>query len=163
MDMSRYEQINGREAIRRLLDGDKVYTSSETYYYIEPETGTLWSVIGDYAGQTSERFNTILENDWYIPKPFDVRQAMLERPNEWVGAYTNFEDKWFKVGFDVKRMRPVRAHMNSEAKVNLHDGRVFVIELEDLDLCIPIEDVPEKSKIQGLRPNVAICDEEATR
>ncbi len=31
---------------------------------------------------------TICNQDWYIPKPFDVRQAMLERPNEWVGKYS---------------------------------------------------------------------------
>lgn len=147
MNLDRYEKIDGRAALKRLAEGEKVIRETGSPYFINEEGRFVCDNAAIYRPHVTDlTLNEILkECDWYVPKPFDVRQAMLDRPNEWVGAYTNYEDKWFKVGFDVKRMRPVRSFMNSEAKVNLHDGRVFVIELEDLDFCLPIEDVPEEA------------------
>ena len=143
MNLDKFEKIDGREALKRLVEGEEVFTGKGSKMRLDLENHQM---VNGYGGVMSfYPVNAILAGTWYIPKPFDVRQAMLERPNEWVGAYTNFEDEWFKVGFDTKRMRPVRSFMNSEAKVNLQDTRVFVIELADLDLCIPIEDVPEEA------------------
>ena len=154
MNLDRYEKIDGREALRRLAGGERIYSDCDYSYELgtEPYPSVKRFIGNDETGGMSDWYSAnpltlhdLCGRDWYIKKPFDVRQAMLDRPNEWVAAYTNFEDKWFKVGFDVKRMRPVRSFMDSDAKVNLQDTRVFVIELADLDLCIPIEDVPEEA------------------
>ena len=146
MNLDKYEKIDGREAFKRLLDNETIFDGSGDKYFIDKSCGKscLWIESGFHRAMVDLRFNEVLTSHWYIPKPFDVRQAMLDRPNEWVGAF-EVEGNWYKVGFDVKRMRPVRAFIKSETKVNLLNGGVFVIELEDLDDCIPIKDVPEEA------------------
>lgn len=149
MNLDRYEKIDGWQALERFKNGEAVYSfyNNEFSEFVMAGGELYSSPLSKHVQQRNPRTMTIdaiFKRDWYIKKPFDVRQAMLDRPNEWVGAYQEGE-RWIKVGFDVKRMRPVRTFMNCEAKVNLHDGRVFVIELGDLDICIPIEDVPEEA------------------
>ena len=148
MNLDKYEKIGAGKSLEVLEAGGSIFSEGkqegvDEYRVID---WVLHSKLDQQAEFLRDHSDVIwfLQQDWYIKKPFDVRQAMLDRPNEWVGAYGQ-DERWMKVGFDAKRMRPVRSFMNSGAKVNLQDTRVFVIELADLDLCIPIEDVPKEA------------------
>ena len=145
MNLDKYEKIDGREGLRRLADGETVYGRDSAEWTINENGEVIYQSKFGTCVSGSYLNDFVQHKHLYVKKPFDVRREMLDRPNEWVGAYEQQDERWMKVGFDVKRMRPVRTFMNCEAKVNLHDGRVFVIELEDLNLCIPIEDVPEEA------------------
>lgn len=151
MNLDRYEKIDGREALKRLLDGERIYLDCGCSYELgkanypsvkrfrdERDTG-----IYDWDSQQPLTLNDLCGQDWYIPKPFDVRQAMLDRPNEWVGAYKNFEGKWFKVGFDTASMNAVVEQIEWDGNPFWQHGRARPSVLNE---CIPIEDVPEEAR-----------------
>ncbi|WP_290756956.1 MULTISPECIES: hypothetical protein [unclassified Exiguobacterium] len=72
-------------------------------------------------------------------KRFDVRKEMLARPNEWVGAF-QLSGRWLKAGFRTDVMHAVATPYWDESI-----ERVMPQAFKDeLDRCIPIEDVPEE-------------------
>ena len=78
-------------------------------------------------------------------KPFDVRQAMFDRPNEWVGAYRSQvldqKPRWIKLAFRTDMMQAVSTH---DWDRDLHSAWCSAYRYE-LDGAIPIEDVPEEA------------------
>ena len=142
MDMSRYEQINGREALKRLLAGERVLDALADEHFLD---GTKLARVRKSGAFeiANDGLRRILERNWYIQKPFDVRQAMLERPNEWVAAYNDPHGAWIQVGFDTVNMRPTKAYHGYTGGVEGANGD-FPTGYE-LETCIPIEDVPEEA------------------
>lgn len=89
----------------------------------------------------------ILRRDWYIPKPFDVRQAMLDRPNEWVGAFLRNDGEWMLIGFDTHAFEATSTPFaNLKLDVTPQDDYACrMLSAIYIDKCIPIEDVPEEA------------------
>lgn len=145
MNLDRYEKIDGRAALKRLAEGEKVIRETGSPYFINEEGRFVCDNAAIYRPHVTDlTLNEILkECDWYIPKPFDVRQAMFDRPNEWVAAYNDERGKWIQVGFDTVNMRPVKAYHGYTGGVEGANGD-FPTGYE-LETCIPIEDVPEEA------------------
>jgi len=145
MDLKRYEQVAGREALKQMLDGERAYfislSGGVTSFFFdnndqlkgETETGEIFKPEVT-ATEIIERYN------WYIKKPFDVRAEMLAQPNEWVGAFKDSNSRWHKVGFSTKTMS---AYETKDWVVSSVMTGVEVW-LNELDNCIPIEDVPKE-------------------
>ena len=147
MNLDRYEKIDGREALKRLADGEYVFMEliNETVKLKLTEDGLRCDVAGYENQVTYWTFNQIYTSGGlYIPKPFDVRQAMLDRPNEWVGAY-EFSGSWFKVGFDSNHMVAIETGFKNDVPVMYHNEFADHVEAILLNTCIPIEDVPEEA------------------
>lgn len=147
MDLKRYEVVAPREAMKKLLDGERVcfvndWGNVTTYYlnvedrlYGETEEGDVFGV------ETS--IDEILERDtWYVKKPFDVRAEMLARPDEWVGAFKNDRGKWYKVGLSTIDMTATETRFFKED--NTPEDSALRCTEDELNQCIPIEDVPEE-------------------
>ncbi len=141
MDMSRFTEIDGREVFNRLLDGLEVYSTLGNKFYMKDNK--LWMDTKTSSGMVHLTINETISRTWYVKKPFDVRKEMLERPNEWVGAFKDPNDRWHKVGFDNKYMQSVETPFASTVSVNLRQGSVSTTTCEELDKCIPLEEVPE--------------------
>lgn len=148
MDLKRYEQVAGREALKQMLDGEHAYfislTGGITSFFFdnndqlkgETETGEIFKPEVTVT-EIIERYN------WYVKKPFDVRAEMLRRPDEWVGAFENHNGDWFLVGIDTKYFKAVCKRNGSSASLNYGEEGIGVPNIKHLDRCIPIEDVPK--------------------
>ena len=142
MNLDKFEKIDGREALKRLADGQDIFSEFGSRYYLREDSNFLWLQTPNSAGTAGVSLTEFLMGDWYIPKPFDVRQAMLDRPNEWVAAYKAGAGKWFKVGFNTDAMKAVIEEIECDAKPFWEYDSVRPGILRD---CIPIEDVPEEA------------------
>jgi hypothetical protein len=168
MEEKRFKKIDGIEALHRILDGERVFDHVEGAYQIKDRTMYYLSKDG-IAVRSDMTINAMtMHNDWYIKKPFDVRQAMRDKPDEWVGFYKDDDGISWKVGFEVDSFQAVAIPYGISTKLPLYKkyrelGNWSTVTKEELEKCIPIEDGPEESKIYGMKPGVAICDEEATR
>lgn len=144
MDFKKYTEIGGREALERLSNGLDIYNNVGVKFKIDFEQL-------DYTWETSDKMVyygeedvkpvtliDVLKETWYVKNQFDVRTEMLERPNEWVGAFKDAA-KWFKVGFREYEMKAVSARFNRDDSP-LEIG-TSCTEWE-LNACISIEDVP---------------------
>lgn len=144
MNLDRYENISGREALKRLLNDETVFNWCGDAYQIED------GLVIEKTGKGNEfcanlTLNGVIGADgWYILKPFDVRQAMLDRPNEWVGAI-ECGGYWFKIGLDMRRMNVVSTIFKNDVPVLSHHPVVSTTFSLELDNCIPLEDVPEEA------------------
>ena len=140
INQDKYEKINGREALKRLLDGENVYSCEGERYRLDP-SGNLYYIPNPTHHENLSFINIreVLSVNWYIPKPFDVRQSMRERPNEWVAAYKSGTGKWFKIGFNTDAMKAVIEEIECDRKPFWKYDSVRPGILQD---CIPIEDVP---------------------
>ena len=143
MNLDRYEKIDGWQALERLKKNEGITREIDGMFFefermadsvFETEAGENDFDISDIV------LNEFLETDWYIPKPFDVRQVMLDRPNEWVGAYNDERGKWIQVGFDSVSMRPIKAYHGYTGLVE--GAKAQQATSFELDNCILIEDVP---------------------
>lgn len=145
MNLAIHQKISGLEAIKIWTNGGFVYDAHGAKYAIDKEDGFLWYTSPFYRCGYDRTFNEIIKNDWYIPKPFDVRQAMLDRPNEWVAAF-NLGGVWMKLGFDEEQMMAVEGPFDYEGKANMSESASVGPNWRiHLDKCIPIEDVPEEA------------------
>ena len=147
MDEKRYEKIDGWQALERLKNDELVTREIDGYIL---QTKLIAGLL--YEREPNEDdfdicdivLNEFIESNWYIPKPFDIRDASLERPNEWVGAYQDLQTrKLYKVGFDKEIMQLVEAEYDnpfdcllSRLHVHLLDesvnfGDIFPIEQVD--------------------------------
>ncbi|WP_214783347.1 hypothetical protein [Exiguobacterium sp. s183] len=145
MNQAKFEKIDGREALKRLLDGEKVYSCESERYRLDPN-GHLYYIPNPTHHEilSFATIQDILSVNWYVPKPFDVRQTMLDRPNEWVGAFES-SDVWYKVGFDSESFKAVFALYDFCDSPNHRQWGVSDSYRQQLDICIPIEDVPEEA------------------
>lgn len=144
MNLDRCQKIKGgfHEALKLMENDVTVYDEYGRGYVLGAFRQLRFVDSKGELMESHSRFNELLNRDWYIPKPFDVRQAMLDRPNEWVGAYKNFEGKWFKVGFDTASMNAVVEQIEWDGNPFWQHGRARPSVLNE---CIPIEDVPEEA------------------
>ena len=142
MNLDRYEKIDGREALKRLADGEEIFSKSGSSYFLRDESNHLWLRTTNSMGYAGISVCEMLTDSWYIPKPFDVRQAMLDRPNEWVGAYKSGMGFWFKIGFDTDSMNAVYEELELDGLPFWQHNRVRPSMLK---ASIPIEDVPEEA------------------
>lgn len=154
MDKTKFDKIEGREALRRLLDGENIYVDENTFVHL-PIYNDLQRVDIVNGKPMSEddwiSITEFVEHEWFIKKPFDVRSALVNNPNKWVAVYLGQEcPHWFKVGFDLQAMSVVKTHYSFDVEIDDKSGKVNYlddIELEEiLDLCIDIEDVPQSEK-----------------
>ena len=150
MDKSRYTEICGREALERLSNGLDVYNDAGVKFQIDFEQLDYTLETSDkmvYFGEEDVKPVTlidVLKGAWYVKKPFDVRAEMLARPNEWVGAFRGPDGRWHKVGFDTEIISAIETPYVSVVKVKFDQASVAASNYEELEKCIPIEDVPEE-------------------
>lgn len=151
MDETKYEKINGREAIRRLVAGEQIYKNEKVSYKltVHQDYPSLMRFngphsINDHYSNCPATVDYICGQSWYIKKPFDVRKTMFDRPNEWVAAYNDDHGAWIQVGFDTVGMRPVKAYHGYTGDVE--GGKSDSPTPFELEKCIPIEDVPENER-----------------
>lgn len=155
MDEAKYELIEGGflEALKIMDEDDEVvYDQYGRAYNTDNSNVLLYKDFADEWTESNLRFNLLSSKKWYKKKPFDVRQAMWDRPDEWVGKFYDdeFERTAVKVGFDSERMTVVKAWLGFDGDVsrvivydNIHN---YMPSPKELDRCIPIEDVPEEAK-----------------
>lgn len=141
MDKSRYEEIDGLDVLERFSKGESVYNDQGNQLYIDD--CKVWMTRGDLSGVISLTIANVLEGNWYVKKPFDVRAEMLARPDEWVGAFRNKWNKWCKVGLKSESMYAVETKFKDPAPVR-NNFVCVQTTISELDRCIPIEDVPEE-------------------
>lgn len=152
MDLKRYTEIGGREALERLSNGLDIFNKYEVQIKIDFEQSDyLWQSPDGEIHSGSEdteplNFNELLTGTWYVKKPFDVRAEMLARPNEWVAAFEGDDGKWHKVGFDTKYMRGIETPFLSVKKVDFEQAPVGPLTYEETEKCIPLEDVPKEER-----------------
>lgn len=148
MNLDKYEKIDGWQALERFKNGEAVYSfyNNEFSEFVMAGGELYSSPLSKHVQQRNPRTMTIdaiFKRNWYIPKPFDVRQAMFDRPNEWVAAYNDERGKWIQVGFDTVSMRPIKAYYGYSGLVK--GATAQQATSFELDACIPIEDVPEEA------------------
>ena len=153
IDLTRFEEISGREALRRLADGLSVFEKDGAEFSFDFETNeTVWvrkdgkKFVGN-GNAYPITLDAVAGAPWYIKKPFDVRQAMRDKPDEWVGA---FFDKgsctWRKVGFDTRNFRAVEAFITNDVVTDFYVDQVCGAVQEELDRCIPLDEVPADAR-----------------
>lgn len=162
MNLDRYEKIDGREALKRLVDGENIYVDESTFFHLPTYNELLKVEIINGKPTSKEDWVSItefFEHEWFVKKPFDVRQAMIERPNKWVGAYKGPYGTWYKVGFDGMYMTAIFTELEHKIEATHDTDGVRPIffdysrylsgrddrTLSVLGSCIPIEDVPEEA------------------
>lgn len=145
MDLNKFEKIEGREALRRLLDGENIYVDESTFVHL-PIYNDLQRVDIVNGKPKSEddwiSITEFVEHEWFIKKPFDVRQAMRDKPDEWVGAFKH-QGLWHKIGFNLNQMEVVVSTLKSSALVKDCSRNYFnSVDTSFLDSSIDLNDVP---------------------
>ncbi|WP_029333008.1 hypothetical protein [Exiguobacterium oxidotolerans] len=139
MDSKVFEAISGREAISKLMDGKHVFNSTGHTYYMKGDVLFFYFGSESNGSESTAFFNDITQQTWYVQKPFDVRAEMLARPNEWVGAFLS-RGIWCKVRFNSEEMLAEEMTMGG-------DTVTMRARMDELDRCIPIEDVPKGASL----------------
>lgn len=145
IDLKRYKAIDVEQAAILLIHGHKIFNSSGNSYHIDKHTKVVWMTAGNLMGDTNLSVQELLTGEWFAKKPFDVRQAMLDRPNEWVGAFEDRKGEWHKVGFDTESFMAIETGYDSTVKCEFYAYNVRQATEEEMYACIPIEDVPEEA------------------
>jgi len=147
MDLKRYERITGREALKQLLEGHRVYFERygvAQHYEISDNRLLVTTSPSGESYATLQSFLVESDANWYVKKPFDVRAEMLARPNEWVGAYQSPSGTWYKVGLDTSCMFALETKGDFE-KPDRSKDLIWTASPDKFDSAIPIEDVPEEA------------------
>ena len=148
MDTTGFEKIDGWQALELFKNGKKsfCYYGNELHEVIMVGEDLYSAPVSSHARQKTVRTMTVdafFRRSWYKKKPFDVRQAMRDKPDQWVAAYKNFEGKWFKIGFDSESMNAVVQQMEWDGAPFWQHERARPSLFKE---CIPIEDVPEEAR-----------------
>lgn len=145
MDETKYEKVEGGflGALELMKKGETVYDEHGRGYVLNDLNELHYiNSEGDFM-ESNLRFNPLTQQDWYKNKTFDVRQAMRERPDEWVAAYKTKMETWVKLGFDTDSMNAVFTKIECDTPPFFQHIRVTPFMLQQ---SIPIEDVPEEAK-----------------
>lgn len=147
MDMTRYGKIDGFTALTKLAGNERIYNGDGSYFFLDSDGLQAYDAFMDTTIKSEYRVNYFINHDWYIKKPFDVRQAMRDKPDEWVAAFKTSENDWVKVGFDTSEFTVVGLELSNDAPINAtHDYFKVCVYGTDLDVCIPLEEVPADAK-----------------
>ncbi|WP_026830805.1 hypothetical protein [Exiguobacterium antarcticum] len=148
MDLKRYEKIDGRTALVRLIEGEIIFNGEGASLFREGDAVKCKDSCETYESTIPVRTFLSKTNNWFVKKPFDVRAEMLARPNEWVGAYKSNSGTWYLVGFDLNEMTAVEKLTFNTAQKVVWDGRnvTAVSHASQLDRCVPIEDIPKEER-----------------
>lgn len=147
MDMTRYEKVDGFTALSKLAGNERIYNGDGSYFFLDSEGLQAYDVFMDITLKSEYKVNTLISHDWYIKKPFDVRQAMRDKPDEWVGAvYKSDRDRWYKVGFDTNYFVAIEAKYDYDGPFELMSIGVERALRETLNDCIPLDEVPEDAR-----------------
>jgi len=143
MDLKRFAEISGHEALKALSENRKVFPGerSESSYYVLNNKGLVFHDRNGTEYTSNFSISDFVKKDWYLKRPFDVRLEMLARPDEWVGAYS-VGYTWYKVGLCSVRMGLVITTYNSPQTPAATDISPYI---HSLNHCIPIEDVPKEN------------------
>ncbi|WP_294742116.1 hypothetical protein [uncultured Exiguobacterium sp.] len=146
MDMKRFKEISWQEALAKWLDGEHVFSSTGRTYCMKGFKLHYFLGGDDNGSPSSIMFNDVIEEHWYVKKPFDVRAEMLDRPNEWVGAFKRSDDEWMAIGFDSNHFEVATIPLKNMNVAKPTDSAMCQLfeSSHYLDRCIPIEDVPEE-------------------
>ena len=150
IDFSMMTEVDGLKAVEMLTLGHSIFSGEGDGYFIDPELKRLH--IFSYhtpssnihlfnVRESGQRFHYILSHQWYVIQPFDVRKAMRERPNQYVGAY-RFRDRWNMVGLDEGAMQAKETVYNERYTDERPSYSMESVPYEVMDQCIPIEWVP---------------------
>lgn len=152
---TKYEEISFSEAVDRLEEGEVVFTLEKLGIYEHLTAYRMNGSVLQYLADSSEDFKgrpiisleTALRRPWYIVKPFDVREAMIENPDKWVGAIcinNDGVDEWRFVGFDSKNFCAVIVKPTSKFKLSKFNGwnggNTLYAGEDELSKCISILD-----------------------
>lgn len=140
MDLTKYEKIDGREALDRMEKGEEVYDRSGIRFRKIFGEIRYTALDGGFRATNMSMNHFLFDEDWYIPKPFDVRQAMRDKPDKWVGKY-EMNSFWYKVGFDTKNFMAVDTRLLNDVPTSFDLGEVDHVLSAELDACIPLEDL----------------------
>lgn len=142
IDLSKFEKIDGREALDRMEKGEEVCDRSGIKFRKIFGEIRYTALDGGFRATNMSMNHFLFDEDWYIPKPFDVRQAMRDKPDEWVGVFER-GGRIYKVGFDSHYFRTIETRFHKDIKVDFNDTECSYVEPAVLDRCIPIEDVSD--------------------
>lgn len=141
IDLSKFEKIDGCEALRRLANGEHIFSKVGVEYKTNAHGFLFYLDYVEKKWKTSRiAFNNLVAQGFYIPKPFDVRQAMRDKPDEWVAVFER-GGRMYKVGFDSHYFRTIETRFHRDVKVDFNDAECSYVEPAVLDRCIPIENV----------------------
>ena len=150
VDFSRMTEVDGVKAMEMLTLGHSILATDGDGYYIDPESKKLRLFSYHTPGaniylvdirEANPRIDYILAHRWYVIQPFDVRKAMRERPNQYVGAY-RFRDRWNMVGLDEGAMQAKESVYSERYADERPSYSMETVPYEVMDQCIPIEWVP---------------------
>ncbi len=153
MNLKRYTEINGREALERLANGLSIFDQYGQEFGIDFDVQDYFFKNSDveddsviYGKELLDihklNLTDLLNRTWHVKKPFDVRAEVLERPNEWVAAFKDHSGKWHKVGFDLENMTVTKTTHLKSVTTKPNYNIQSKAHKPELDRCIPIEDVP---------------------
>lgn len=159
-DVFRYEELENGIVERLLSKGYYVFRHVDGLierYYIDMEgdwrVQKLENVCGFVEGSAdgfgyrfseSERcgigFEELDDDDvtWFIPY-FDVRNRMVDNPNEWVGVLFGEEGLVYKVGFCFDSMTACVVDYELDVDVEVGLDGVMVLSKKYMDYVVPIE------------------------
>lgn len=159
-DVFRYEELESGLVEGLLSDGYYVFRYVDGLverYYIDledelqvQELENVLGVVEEYADGFGYRFSESekcgisfeeLDDDevtWFIPY-FDVRNRMVDQPNEWVGVLFGDGGVVYKVGFCYDSMTACVVDYGSDVDVDIGEDGVMVLSKEDIVHVVPIE------------------------
>lgn len=142
MNEKRFKRIETKEEVLILLgQGEHIFDNTMTEFYYDKDNEAVMRCDERHVPILALLpINTFLEGSLYIKKPFDVREAMRERPGEWVGKYED-GGTWWAVGFDERHFNVIAKPKDKFLPVDTSLTGITFPKPEDLDKCIPINEL----------------------
>lgn len=144
IDGKLYDRLEGAEVLKALGEGKKL---------LEPKEGILLTlgelsktVLRSTPDEQSYRWvesdcnvSHLVKNTFYVERPFNVREVMRHRPNEWVGMLEK-NGELYKVAFDEWRFKAVRAPIHAVVPRDFVSSQVEDITAVDLNAVIELSE-----------------------
>lgn len=142
MNEKRFKRIETKEEVLILLgQGEHIFDNNMTEFYYDKDNEAVMRCDERHVPiLTSLPINTFLEGNLYVKKPFDVREAMRECPGVWIGKYEDGDD-WWEVGFDERHFNVIAKRLDRQLPVDTSLTGITFPKPEDLDKCIPINEL----------------------
>lgn len=136
--------VEPKESLIYMLKGGELLTNSEKVATITTYQNQLILQLKDQTTGYIDvnKLSDVNSIALHHIKDFNIRTEMMERQNEWVGAFKDHSGYWHKVGFLTSRMVAKETAILSRDEIPLdhHDP----CSPYEIDRCIPIEDIPKE-------------------